>query len=188
MSNWHAGVRLFYAQADVVVVGSGGAALIAAVHAAMRGAKVVVLEKAPIFGGTTAISGGGQWLPGNPLGPEMFGLQDTRAEVESYLAGVTGGTADPARLSAFLDAAPQYVDFFLKHFPGEVEAADIPDYNMLHAGAKGPEPGPIFRVGSIFRLATTFARFGQRYVTNRRLRIVISGVSSERRQSGSWTT
>jgi succinate dehydrogenase/fumarate reductase flavoprotein subunit len=125
-------------QADVVVVGSGGAALIAAVHAAMRGAKVVVLEKAPIFGGTTAISGGGQWVPGNPLGPETFGLRDTRAEVETYLAGVTAGLADPARLSAFLDAAPAYIEFFLKHFPGEVEAADIPDYNMLHAGAKGP--------------------------------------------------
>src|SRR5262249_16940434 len=128
------------AQADVVVVGSGGAALMAAVHAAVRGAKVVIVEKAPIFGGTTAISGGGQWVPGNPLGPETFGMQDTRAEVETYLAGVTGGTADRERLMAFLDAVPQYVEFFLKHFPGEVEAADIPDYNMLHPGAKGPAP------------------------------------------------
>jgi succinate dehydrogenase/fumarate reductase flavoprotein subunit len=125
-------------QADVVVVGSGGAALIAAVHAATRGAQVVVLEKAPIYGGTTAISGGGQWLPGNPLGPETFGLEDSRVEVETYLSGVTAGLADPNRLSAFLDAAPQYVEFFLERFPGEVEAADIPDYNMRHPGAKGP--------------------------------------------------
>ena len=50
-------------EADVVVIGSGGAGLAAAVGALESGASVIVLEKASAVGGTTAVSGGGMWVP-----------------------------------------------------------------------------------------------------------------------------
>ena len=52
---------------DLLVVGSGASGLAAAVTAAFHGLKVVVVEKAPVFGGATAWSGGWMWAPGNPL-------------------------------------------------------------------------------------------------------------------------
>src|SRR4051794_17785331 len=69
---------------DVAVVGSGGAALSAALAAAGRGAKVVVLERAPVFGGTTAISGGGMWMPGNRFMAEN-GQPESIPDVKTYL-------------------------------------------------------------------------------------------------------
>ncbi len=52
---------------DVLVLGSGAARLSAAVTAAFHGLKVILAEKDPVFGGTTAWSGGWMWAPLNPL-------------------------------------------------------------------------------------------------------------------------
>ena len=71
-------------ECDVVVVGSGAAGLCAALAASARGARVIVLEKAPVLGGTTAMSAAGTWVPANH---HMLaaGLPDSAEEALSYL-------------------------------------------------------------------------------------------------------
>ncbi|MEX2207206.1 MAG: FAD-dependent oxidoreductase [Myxococcota bacterium] len=67
----------FEREADVVVVGSGAAGAVAALYAHERGAQVLVLEKGPVFGGTTAKSGGVYWIPNHPIERER-GLKEPR--------------------------------------------------------------------------------------------------------------
>jgi succinate dehydrogenase/fumarate reductase flavoprotein subunit len=56
---------------DVIVVGTVASGISAAVTAAHQGLKVLVVEKMPVFGGTTARSGGWLWIPGTHLAQEQ---------------------------------------------------------------------------------------------------------------------
>src|SRR3546814_4489995 len=67
--------------ADIVVVGSGAAASVAALAAAKDGAKVLMLEKAPVYGGTSAKSGGAFWVPNNFRLKER-GIEDPKASLQ----------------------------------------------------------------------------------------------------------
>jgi|BEDMetMinimDraft_2_1075160.scaffolds.fasta_scaffold01177_5 glycine/D-amino acid oxidase-like deaminating enzyme len=89
---------------DLVVVGGGAAGLAAAAYAAACGAKVALLEKTAQWGGTSALSGGMVWAPGNAhLAPaEREG--DLEA-AERYLEAVCGPEGRERR-AAFLRAAP----------------------------------------------------------------------------------
>mgnify|MGYP001164624127 CR=1 FL=1 len=74
---------------DVVVAGSGGAAFAGAIGALHGGASVVMLEKAPFIGGTTAKSGGGSWVPNNKWMREEFGQKDDKETFLRYVAKVS---------------------------------------------------------------------------------------------------
>lgn len=69
---------------DVVVAGSGGAGLSAAVEAARGGKSVVIFEKSGVPGGTTNYSGGVMQASGTKL-QEKFGIKDDTAEKHAEL-------------------------------------------------------------------------------------------------------
>lgn len=71
-------------ETDVVVVGSGAAAGAAAVTAASQGAQVMMIEKMPLTGGTTAKSGGVTWVPNNPL-LQAKGIADPKEDALKYM-------------------------------------------------------------------------------------------------------
>lgn len=96
---------------DLLVVGSGAGGLAAAVVAAQQGLKVVLVEKQPQFGGTTAWSGGWMWVPRNPLARAAGIVEDIEAPL-AYLRHELGDGFDEPRARAYLQAAPAMVEFF----------------------------------------------------------------------------
>ena len=119
---------------DVLVVGSGAAGMAAALKAASQGLSVIVAEKEPYFGGTTAISAGWAWVPGNRAGREAG---DTREEVETYLRNLAPETYNADAVRDFLDAVPEALDFFERETAVEfVYPEKAPDYQMDLPGAR----------------------------------------------------
>lgn len=91
---------------DLVVLGSGAGGLTAAATAARRGLKVLVVEKAEHFGGTSAISGGAVWLYGTDQA-RAAGAVDSPEAIRTYLRQVIGDGYDPALVDAFIEHGHQ---------------------------------------------------------------------------------
>ncbi len=96
---------------DLLVVGSGAGGLATAVTAAHLGLKAAVLEKAPVFGGTSAWSGGWLWVPRNPLATEA-GIDEPLSGPMQYLAGIMGNRAGDPRIAQYLETGPEAIRFF----------------------------------------------------------------------------
>ena len=125
-------------ECDALVVGSGAAGLSAAVTAGHHGLKVLVVEKEPRFGGTTARSGGWLWIPNTSLA-RAWGIVEDPEQARTYLRHEAGNAFDAARVDAFLTAGPEAVDFFTSKTAVRFDMPlTFPDY---HAEAPGGAQG-----------------------------------------------
>lgn len=120
-------------ECDVLVVGSGAAGLATAITAKKRGLDVVVVEKEPVFGGTTALSGGVLWIPMGPHGRKQ-NPSDTREAVRTYMMQETGAYYDEAAVEAFLENGPKMVEFFERETAMKFIPTLYPDYHPDVAG------------------------------------------------------
>jgi 3-oxosteroid 1-dehydrogenase len=123
---------------DVVVVGSGGAGMVAALTAAHQGLSTVVVEKAAHYGGSTARSGGGVWIPNNEI-LKRDGVKDTPEAAAEYLHGIVGDVVERERIDTYLKRAPEMLSFVLTHSP--LKMCWVPNYSDYYPEAPGGRAG-----------------------------------------------
>jgi len=124
---------------DVLILGSGVGGLVAALTAKELGLQAVVVEKSARLGGSSAMSGGGIWLPCNPL-MESLGVTDTPDLARKYLAAVVGDagpSASPERQAAFLEGARDIWTFLQRRRVRLVHSWH-PDYYAQLPGGLNP--------------------------------------------------
>jgi 3-oxosteroid 1-dehydrogenase len=137
---------------DVIVLGTGGAGLTAAVVAAEEGARVGLFEKGETVGGTTVYSGGMIWIPLNQHEPPEKG--DTREKAVTYLRALSNGTISEEMIEAYVDSGPEMVAYLHDRTPVRFYAvADFPDYHPEQPGGL-PKGGrsletPLFPYGQL---------------------------------------
>lgn len=139
---------------DVVVLGTGAAAMSSAILAADQGAEVLVLEKAHEIGGTTAFSGGVPWIPMNHYAKEL-GIEDSREEALSYLRSLTQDREpDPHLVEVYVDTAHEMIKYLHDHTPLRFAVPrGYADYFANQPGGKlegrslDPEPFPLNELG-----------------------------------------
>ncbi|KAL1858203.1 hypothetical protein VTK73DRAFT_7914 [Phialemonium thermophilum] len=121
---------------DVVVVGSGCSGLTAALVAAKHGLRVLVVEKTGYFGGTTAYSGGGAWIPNNKH-QRALSVSDSPQQAEEYIRAVLGDqweAGDP-KVGAFLQSGPEMVRWLEEASLVRFEPVPLPDYHERQPGS-----------------------------------------------------
>lgn len=149
------------ASVDVVVVGSGLGGMIAAVRAHDLGLKVAMIEKSHYYGGTSAYSGGGIWIPNH----RDIKDQDSRENALSYLRLVTEGKADERKLETYVDNAPVMVEYARSIGASLSTAAGLPDYfSELPGSVEGRQLNPDAFDGKLlgdefFRMRMTYSGF-----------------------------
>jgi len=123
---------------DLLVVGSGAGAMTAAIIAGDRGASALLIEKSDRYGGNSAMSGGGLWVPTNHL-LGTVGVKDSREEAWAYLTATTAGAVPEDRLRAYLETAPELVKYLMERSRARFVA--LPLYADYYPNAPGAKQG-----------------------------------------------
>jgi 3-oxosteroid 1-dehydrogenase len=129
MVNWDESV-------DLLIVGSGGGGMVAALAAIDDGIEPLVVEKQALVGGSTGLSGGMVWLPNNPL-MQAEGIPDSTEDGLAYfedVIGDVGPASSPARREMFLTAGVEMLDFLLRL---GVRMVRCPGYSDYYSNSKG---------------------------------------------------
>ena len=134
-------------EVDVVVVGAGAAGMSAALRAAAHGLETVLLEKSDYFGGSTARSGGGVWIPDN-YALRAAGESDGIEASKTYLDAIVGDVVPKERRDTYLERGPEVMDFIRDHSPVRFRwVPQYADYQPEQPGGRARgrsvEPDPI---------------------------------------------
>ncbi|MCW2562299.1 MAG: succinate dehydrogenase/fumarate reductase flavoprotein subunit, partial [Mycobacterium sp.] len=121
---------------DLLIAGSGGGGMVAALAALDSGIEPLVVEKLALVGGATGMSGGMVWLPNNPL-MRAEGIPDSHEDGLAYfddVVGDIGEASSPARREVFLTAGYEMIDFLVGKGVRLVRCPGYTDYYPNHKG------------------------------------------------------
>lgn len=134
-------------EVDWLVVGSGAAGMTSALRASDLGARTLVVEKSPYFGGSTAMSGGAIWVPANSAMAGL-GMVDSCDEGLRYLRHIVADRVPDARLAAYVANATRMVDYLADR--SHVGFVPVPSYCDYYPEAPGGKPGARTMETSVF--------------------------------------
>ncbi|MCB2065309.1 MAG: FAD-dependent oxidoreductase [Erythrobacter sp.] len=120
-------------EVDVLVVGSGAGGLMSALVAAHNHADVLIVEKDRQWGGTSATSGGGIWIPGSHIA-EASGFTDNLDDAFTYLRGLSADNVPDENIRAYVDNAAPMLRWISEHTPVRYVALPYPDYHAENPG------------------------------------------------------
>lgn len=123
---------------DVIVVGSGAGGLVSAITSAYGGLRTAILEKGSVWGGSSALSGGGLWIPNNHVSKNA-GLQDSEEEALTYMQKIiedTGPASTYERKVAYVRNGHKMVRFLEDLGMKWVAGPLYPDYYPEEPGGK----------------------------------------------------
>jgi 3-oxosteroid 1-dehydrogenase len=110
----------------------------AALTAQRNGLRAVIVEKAAHFGGSTARSGGGVWIPNNEV-LRRDGVEDTAEAARTYLHSIVGDVVPAERIDTYLERGPEALSFLLANSPLRMQW--VPDYSDYYPEAPGGRVG-----------------------------------------------
>jgi len=122
-------------ETDVLVAGSGAAALTCAVTAAAGGARTLVVEKSELYGGTSATSGGVIWIPATAQALDA-GHADSPEEAFQYIRALTDAGVSDARIWAFVREGREMVAWLAANTQVQMRAHPYADYHPEMPGGK----------------------------------------------------
>ena len=120
---------------DVVVVGFGIAGGCAALEAARAGARVLLLERAAVHGGTSSMSGGHFYLGGGTAVQRATGWEDSPEEMYKYLVAVSK-EPEHDKIRAYCEGSVEHFDW-LESLGFEFERSFYPEKAVIQPGTQG---------------------------------------------------
>ncbi|UZW57049.1 FAD-binding protein [Sphingobium sp. JS3065] len=142
-------------EVDLLIVGSGAGSVTASLVARDAGLRPLIIEKQDLFGGTTSYSGGGIWIPCNPV-MKRAGVPDSLEQARTYLDTLIdydGPASTPARRNAFLQSGSEMISYLEEKGMKFTRPRDYPDYypalpgGSVHSRTVIPQPFDINELG-----------------------------------------
>ncbi len=172
-------------ETDFLVIGSGSGAMTAALTAHDAGARVLVVEKSDVYGGSSAMSGGTVWIPNNFL---MAAGADSRDDALTYLRHLTRGEVDDGLLETYVDASGEMLRWLSANTQARFDT--LPEQCDYYPEAPGGKPGSRSIEATPFdgkRLGDAFAELRPPHPQELVLgRYAITGTEARKLVRGSW--